>query len=151
MGTLGGRESETIHTKLARVIGKPSIKTASRTPISTPSSKAFVATIPTSWPVNASCSIFRRSWQRNSLRWNHRFLSCSHRPECYNLHDRHELVPGYHVFPRHSTLCEEFSSPTKKCWNRRDPMTRRVRAHQLTNFPMLYKAKTSLSRLGRQK
>lgn len=38
--------------------------TASNTPISTPSSKAFVATIPNNCPENASCSILRRSYHK---------------------------------------------------------------------------------------
>lgn len=49
-------------TKLARPpIGKPSMITASNTPMSTPSSSAFVATMPSRFPENASASILRRS------------------------------------------------------------------------------------------
>jgi hypothetical protein len=49
-------------TKLAMLKGNPSIMTASSTPISTPSSRAFVATIPRRLPPNASRSILRRSY-----------------------------------------------------------------------------------------
>lgn len=52
----------TQRTKLAKLpLGKPSIITASSTPISTPSSRAFVATIPRRLPEKASFSILRRS------------------------------------------------------------------------------------------
>lgn len=51
-----------ILTKLATPPrGKPNIITASSTPISTPSSRAFVATIPSKRPSKASFSIRRRS------------------------------------------------------------------------------------------
>ena len=50
-------------TKLAMPpIGKPSMMTASRIPMSTPSSRALVATRPSKLPENASCSIRRRSY-----------------------------------------------------------------------------------------
>lgn len=51
-------------TKLAiPPIGNPSIMTASSIPMSTPSSKALVATIPSKFPENASFSILRRSYK----------------------------------------------------------------------------------------
>jgi len=50
-----------VQTKLAIPNGKPSMMTASKTPMSTPSSRAFVATIPSKFPENASCSMRRRS------------------------------------------------------------------------------------------
>lgn len=55
-------------TKFARPNGYPSMITASRTPISTPSSSAFVATIPNKLPEKASCSIFLRSYM--SIVWS---------------------------------------------------------------------------------
>lgn len=48
-------------TKLDSDMGNPHTITASSTPISTPSSSAFVATRPRIFPEKASCSIFRRS------------------------------------------------------------------------------------------
>lgn len=59
--------SEVPPTKLAIVIGKPSIITASSTPMSTPSSRALVATMPRRLPSKASCSIRRRSYSPQAL------------------------------------------------------------------------------------
>lgn len=47
--------------KPGKVYGKPTVMTASREPMSIPSSRAVVAMMPSRCPLNISCSIRRRS------------------------------------------------------------------------------------------
>lgn len=57
----------TVLTKLATLMGKPSMITISRAPMSIPSSRAFVAMIPSNCPENASSSMRRRSCAKNYI------------------------------------------------------------------------------------
>ena len=129
-------------TKLANPpMGNPSIITASSTPISTPSSRALVATIPSKLPEKASLSILRRSC---AIKCGWRTPGAGHklfghlRPES-TLHDRTLPAPKYPNARQKIVPASGSSSPRNPCVRLRWSGRGGGKAHQFTRLPDLSK------------